>query len=167
MSNAHHTAAVPDDAAPGCGAQLRNALSPRAGGGANCSALAALDGDPVVRPATGFGAVRADAALLGRRALRRRTARLQRFSHDLAQDGVWNILLELVIAKAENRSVPIKCLWLASGAPQSTALRWVNHLVESGHVTRNVDPLDARRQFIGVDDELALEIVEFLRLTES
>jgi DNA repair protein RadC len=105
--------------------------------------------------------------LLARNALGRRTSRQRHFGAELSQDGVWNMLLELLIAKCEGRPVSIKCLWLASGAPQSTALRWVNLLVGCGHVERTCDPSDGRRQFIEINDPLALRVVEFLRMSEG
>lgn len=104
---------------------------------------------------------------LCREALQRRAARLRQFGPDLAHDGVWNMLLELVVARGEGRSIPIKCVWLASGLSQSTSLRWVNHLAAAGHVHRSTDPADARRQFIEIDDGLAEQVIEFLRLTEG
>lgn len=115
---------------------------------------------------SGLRAADSEAAVLARWALKRRTGRLQQFGHDLAQDGVWNMLLELVIAKAERRLVPIKCLWLASGLPQSTSLRCINHLVAGGYVTRIGDPADGRRQFIELTEPLAQRIAAFLRATE-
>lgn len=166
MSGGEYFQALPDGAPRAAHAQKLPLVEAGPSGGALREAVAELSGLCLLRPPSHVPPLRADAASLGRRALRRRTARLQHFSYDLAQDGVWNILLELVIAKAENRAVPIKCLWLASGAPQSSALRWVNQLVASGHVTRNFDPADRRCQFIEIDDDLARQIVDFLRATE-
>ncbi|HEV2567929.1 hypothetical protein [Sphingomonas sp.] len=58
----------------------------------------------------------------------------------------------------------MKCLWLASGAPRSTALRWVQHLERRQLVRRISDPDDGRRQFIVLDERLARRLVEFLRM---
>lgn len=107
------------------------------------------------------------AAQLARQVLHRRLRRLDHFGPELAQDGVWNMLLELVIARAQGKLVPIKCLWLSSGVPQSTALRWVNWLQARGHVERRNDPTDRRRQFIRIGDDLAFEMNVFLSATES
>ncbi len=106
-------------------------------------------------------------AALARKALQRRAFRLRRFRAELACDGVWNMLLELMAAKAEGRNVPIKCLWVASGAPQSTALRWINQLENAGHVTRSGDERDRRRQFIHIDEELAMRVAAFLEESEA
>jgi DNA repair protein RadC len=128
-------------------------------------------GQPLAQPILRHGSVAAlgtdEASRLGRKALRRRSARLNLFGPDLGQDGVWNILLELLIAQGEGRLTPIKCLWLASGLPQSTALRWVNYLVSRGYAHRKLDPSDGRRQFITLDDDLELRLVQFLRETEE
>ncbi len=74
------------------------------------------------------------------------------------------MLLELLVARGERRYTPVKCLWLASGAPRSTALRWVQHLERRQLVRRISDPDDGRRQFIVLDERLARRLVEFLRM---
>jgi hypothetical protein len=108
-----------------------------------------------------------DPAALARNALRRHAARLTEFGPYLAQEGIWNMLLELLIARREGRLVAIKCLWLASGVPQSTALRWVHLLVAQGHVTRRGDPRDGRRCSLELSEELALRVDRFLAATEG
>jgi hypothetical protein len=107
------------------------------------------------------------AAALARRALRRRVERRQLFGPALAQDGVWNMLLELLAGKAEGRAISIKCLWVASGLAHSTSLRWVNYLVARGHVTRSGDPTDGRRQFIELGESLARDMALFIAGTET
>lgn len=107
------------------------------------------------------------AALLARRALRRRIVRREHFGPELAQDGVWNMLLELLAARSDGSQLSIKCLWLSSGLPHSTSLRWINHLVARGYVTRSEDPADGRRQFIALGDPLAERIATFIEETEA
>lgn len=107
------------------------------------------------------------AAALARRALRRRVERRRRFGSALAQDGVWNMLLELLVGRAEGRAISIKCLWVASGLAHSTSLRWVNYLVDRGYVMRSDDPTDGRRQFIELGESLASDIALFIAETEA
>ena len=114
-----------------------------------------------------LGAVAAQIAPVARKILHRRAMRLTHFGPSLAQDAVWNMLLELLVARLDHSSVSIKCLWVASGLPATTALRWVKYLEESGHVVRRNDPSDGRRQLMALEDGLALRIMEFLRATES
>lgn len=116
---------------------------------------------------SGVSLICSPAATLGRKAQRRRFARIRQFGSELGQDGVWNMLLELVVARLEQKMISTKCLWLASGAPQSSALRWVNHLVADGHLARSLDPADARRHFLRIDDELFDRVVAFLVATEA
>ena len=85
----------------------------------------------------------------------------------MAQDGVWNMLLELLAGRAEGKAISIKCLWVASGLAHSTSLRWVNYLVARGHVTRSGDPTDGRRQFIELGESLAMDIARFIAETEA
>jgi hypothetical protein len=62
----------------------------------------------------------------------------------------WNILLDLFISAFERRTVPTGDACLASSAPNSTALRHVIFLMETGYVTRVADPDDARRTLVGL-----------------
>jgi DNA-binding MarR family transcriptional regulator len=73
-----------------------------------------------------------------------RRAREKVFGADLFSDPGWNILLELFIAGEEGRSITIKSACMAAGVPQSTALRYIAHLVEVGLCSRSQHPNDAR-----------------------
>ena len=108
-----------------------------------------------------------DAIHVAKRAQRRRELRLRRFDAELGQDATWNMLLELLVARLEGRRVAVKCLWLASGAAESSAFRWIGRLEQLGHLTRLTDPKDGRRQFIEMSDELARRLLLFLRDSEA
>lgn len=135
----------------------RSARAPVAGGAAPPTAFPKLATiDPPV----------SEVASLIRRVLHRRASRLAHFGPLLAHDAVWNMLLELLAARVDHGVVSIKCLWVASGLPATTALRWVKHLEDSGHIIRRDDPEDGRRQLMTISDELASRVLEFLRETE-
>lgn len=60
-------------------------------------------------------------------------------------DPAWDILLELYIARHENRLVTVSNAALATTVPASTALRWLGSLVEDGWLERQNDRTDHRR----------------------
>lgn len=63
-------------------------------------------------------------------------------------DPSWNILLELFIAQEEHDTVWIGNVCLASGAPPTTALRYLRMLEQKGAVLRQPDKSDARRTVV-------------------
>lgn len=67
-------------------------------------------------------------------ALRRRRDRV--FPPGLFAEPAWDMLLDMVVAEAEGRRLSVSSACLAAAVPQTTALRWLNYLVESGLLTR-------------------------------
>jgi DNA-binding MarR family transcriptional regulator len=67
---------------------------------------------------------------------------------DLFGEPAWDMLLELFIATHEQRDVPVTRACLASGVPNSTALRVLAVLQERGIVVKQADPHDRRRAFV-------------------
>lgn len=65
-------------------------------------------------------------------------------------DANWVILVELYLAAIEERRESISSLCVASGAPSTTALRYIKSLTDSGMVTREPDPEDGRRVFVSM-----------------
>jgi DNA-binding MarR family transcriptional regulator len=57
-------------------------------------------------------------------------------------------MLDLLVAAHEGRQVCVSSLCYASGVPNSTALRHIEHLDQVGLVERTPDPEDHRRAFI-------------------
>lgn len=57
-----------------------------------------------------------------RKIIRARRARDDVFGKDLFADPAWDILLDLAIARAENKQVSVTSLCIASGVPATTAL---------------------------------------------
>jgi hypothetical protein len=74
----------------------------------------------------------------------------------LFADPAWDMLLDLFVAKAEERPVSISSVSIASGVPASTAYRWIEALLDRDAVRRRPDPLDRRRVYIEIT-ELAFE----------
>ena len=89
---------------------------------------------------------------LVRHIIRMRRARIDHFGAELFADPVWDMLLELTAAQAEHRRVTIKVLCLASGVPNTTALRWIHHMSDQGLIIRSEDDTDKRRVFVSLSD---------------
>jgi hypothetical protein len=79
---------------------------------------------------------------------------------DLFGEPAWDILLDLFIAAHDGRHVSVTSACLASGAPPSTALRWLQLLEEKGLVVRENDLRDARRKHVRIS---AIGFSEFNR----
>ncbi|HTG37413.1 MarR family transcriptional regulator [Sphingomonas sp.] len=90
-------------------------------------------------------------------AIRRRRERL--FGPGLFSEPVWDILLELYIARAEGCDVPVGNACLAASVPMTSALRWCQLLQDRGILCRARDPRDGRRVFLRMTDD------SFARLT--
>lgn len=73
-----------------------------------------------------------------------------------------NILLELFIQTGECRKTPVKNICLASCAPNSTAIRWLNRLMESGFVSKTDDREDARRSLVDLTPRGRDAVVRYL-----
>jgi DNA-binding MarR family transcriptional regulator len=85
------------------------------------------------------------------RAIRRaRGLRRNHFSAGLFADPAWDMLLDLYEAELGQRKIAITALGLGADIPATTALRWINTLLDEGLVERSNDPLDGRRVFISL-----------------
>lgn len=67
-----------------------------------------------------------------------RYARLETFGMDLASPG-WSLLLELFRVSLEQRTVRLPRLAADARVPVSTAMRWIETLVDAGLVRRKAD----------------------------
>lgn len=86
--------------------------------------------------------------------------------YELLFDPVWNMLLDLSMAKLRGVRVSVSSACLASGVPETTALRYLTIMQDRGLVERYPDPRDKRRTFVQVSREgegLVLEYVEKAR----
>ena len=65
----------------------------------------------------------------------------------------WDILLDLYIAQAEEKSVSVSSACIGSAAPPTTGLRWRGVLAEQDLVTREHDPHDQRRVLVRLTEK--------------
>jgi DNA-binding transcriptional ArsR family regulator len=77
-----------------------------------------------------------------------RALRSSVFDPDFFCDPAWDMLLDLFLQQSLGRRVCVSSLCIASGAPSSTALRWIRALEEADLVERSRDPADGRRIFV-------------------
>jgi DNA-binding transcriptional ArsR family regulator len=117
-------------------------------------------------PRRGFAGPPADALVLSprpplpdprlvRRIIRQRHLRARFFDPALFADPAWDMLLDLVAARAEHKRVSVTSLCIASGVPPTTALRWIAQLTVAGLLERAEDETDRRRVFITLSDPAA------------
>jgi CheY-like chemotaxis protein/DNA-binding MarR family transcriptional regulator len=94
---------------------------------------------------------RADLQAFATLLLNTRRNRSKFFDPEVVTSPAWDILVELAVAGLENRKVATSSVCVATEVPFSTALRYVNQLVDSGLVHRVSDPSDRRRTLLELE----------------
>jgi len=72
---------------------------------------------------------------------------------DMFAEPAWDMLLDLMVADRDHRSVSVTSACVASCVPLTTALRWVSVLEAKGLIERTRDDDDARRSYLMVTDK--------------
>ncbi len=88
---------------------------------------------------------------------RMRRLRLKRnevIGGQLFRDPAWDMLLDLYASHERGEQVSMVALALASGVPQSTALRTIQRLEDKGMIVREGDPNDLRRSWVRAAPEV-------------
>jgi DNA-binding MarR family transcriptional regulator len=67
-------------------------------------------------------------------------------------EPAWDILLDLYVQTHEGKIVTVSQLSLSTGAPPTTALRWINTMAETGLLARRSDEADGRRVVVSLSD---------------
>lgn len=83
------------------------------------------------------------------------------FPSSFLGEPAWEMLLEAYVSKTEGDALAVTDLCVASGQPQSTALRWIAILEQHEYLTRSQDPYDKRRTLVHATEK-ALESIERL-----
>ncbi|MDP8994687.1 MAG: hypothetical protein M3N07_06880 [Pseudomonadota bacterium] len=89
------------------------------------------------------------------------------FGRGMFPNPAWNILLDLFIAGEEGRNVTIKSACVAADVPQSTALRYIAHLIEVRLARRLQHPSDARSAYLKLSERGRSRMIEFLSLSAA
>jgi DNA-binding MarR family transcriptional regulator len=72
----------------------------------------------------------------------------------LFRDPAWDMLLDLFVSHERGEQVSMVALALASGVPQSTALRTIQRLEDKHMIVREGDPNDLRRSWVRAAPEV-------------
>jgi DNA-binding MarR family transcriptional regulator len=94
--------------------------------------------------------------------IRLRRLRDQFFDATLFADPAWDMLLDLMAARAERVQVAVSSLCIAAAVPPTTALRWIKSMTDAGLLERVADPDDGRRIFIQLSETAAAAMVRYL-----
>lgn len=78
-------------------------------------------------------------------------------------DVAWDLLLELLRAEKTAQRISVSALSISvAHISPTTALRRIRELVKAGHILRNPDPLDARRDFVVLATECRTALEHYL-----
>ena len=92
-----------------------------------------------------------------------RRIRATYFRSDLFGEPGWDILLDLFIQQRVGRPISVTAACIGSGAATTTALRYLNLLIEDGLVQREGDPADGRRSWLKLTPEAVETMTEYLK----
>ena len=81
---------------------------------------------------------------------------------DWFADPAWDLLLDLFAARRVGRRVSISSACIAAHVAPTTALRWIDKLVEEGALVREDDPADRRRSYLELAPELARRLEQWI-----
>lgn len=82
---------------------------------------------------------------------------------DLFADPAWDLLLELYVAKAEDRALTIGEACIGARVSPTTGLRWIGELERAGCIEKVVDRVDRRRTFLQLTDRQTEALDHFFR----
>lgn len=106
-------------------------------------------------------ATRDDLTLLGLDHLRRPRQAVAPLG-DL-DDVAWDLLRELLRAEKVGQRISVSALSISvEHISPTTALRRIRELVKAGHIARNPDPMDARRDFVALAPESRAALEHYL-----
>ena len=74
------------------------------------------------------------------------------FQSGLFNDPAWEMMLDLAVAEASQRTISVTSLCIGSGAPTTTALRRIDDLEAAGLLERVPDACDRRRILVRLTD---------------
>jgi hypothetical protein len=100
-------------------------------------------------------------ARLVRSIIKARRLRADYFGGNLGDAG-WNMMLELLVARLEERRLTPTGLCTASAVPSTTASRWTDILCDNGIFVRETDPERGRRIFVNLTEEAAGLMCDYL-----
>ena len=82
-----------------------------------------------------------------------RRKREQCLPAEIFADPAWDMLLDLSVARLEQRKTSVSSLCIGAAVPMTTALRWVKQLEQLQMIRVTPDPFDRRRHNVAIVDE--------------
>ncbi|QDP20424.1 hypothetical protein [Sphingomonas xanthus] len=92
-----------------------------------------------------------------------RAIRNQAYPADLFGEPAWDMLLALYIGRCEQYRMKITALTMESHVPPTTALRWIDTLIERNYARKVPNPRDARSTFVEMTDEAFDQMTDTLK----
>lgn len=109
-----------------------------------------------------------DLTAFARHLFNERRLRDQLLGAELFHDPVWDVLLELYASAGEKRQVTVTGACAASGAPSTSALRYVKMMTKEGLIVRDECRSDARRVYVRLSDKANQMMMDLLsRMTRD
>ena len=102
-----------------------------------------------------------------RRMIQTRNKRNKFFPTRMFADPAWDMVLDLAHAYFEDKPLAVSSACIASGAPMSTALRWIRELTDLGWIKRWPDTSDGRRDLVSLTDTAARAMMDYIASLES
>ena len=102
-----------------------------------------------------------------RNVVKNRQSRAKFFDPQLFAGPAWDILLDLAEAGLNGETISTSSVCAGTQVPLSTALRYVNQLVDAGLVKREVDPTDKRRTLLQLAPEALESMTRYLTASLS
>jgi hypothetical protein len=90
-----------------------------------------------------------------------RAIRNKMFGSDLFADPAWDIMLDLAIARAEDRRISISSLCIAANVPATTALRCIKSMADKNIIVLIPDRRDSRRKFAILSENVCEAMLKF------
>ena len=87
-----------------------------------------------------------------RKVLQRRKSRRKHFGASMFDEPAWEMLLTLFVTENEVGPISIGRLTETVGTPGTTALRWIDYLVQQELVRRKPHPTDARQTLLALTE---------------
>ncbi|HEY0680907.1 MAG TPA: response regulator [Steroidobacter sp.] len=104
---------------------------------------------------------RSDITMLGLDHLRRPREAVEPLGE--LDDVAWDLLRELLRAEKAGQRISVSALSISvEHISPTTALRRIRELVKAGHIVRNPDPMDARRDFVTLESESRAALEHYL-----
>lgn len=105
-----------------------------------------------------------DDAVALRNILRKRETRAILFNTFDYSEAAWDILIELTAARLQNRRLDVSGLCLLTHVSRTTAWRTIQNLVSAGMLVRIEDPVDRRRVYVELLDDVFNQMHEFAKM---